>query len=139
MTVLKHVLIVTDNDDFFELYATVLAADAWKVTRLESANDINGTPMSAALLDVVSDADWDRVRTVAVTGIPSIVVTGWWAPDRRYRERVSAAGAAAYILKPASPLVVAAIVERVAAGATGIDVVPRELEPGRDRRQRPRD
>ena len=125
----RRILAFSRDPDFTELYAAALeAADLPPVTTAEAAdlaNVLPAHPLAAALVDILGEPDWTAVTAIVERGIPTVVVTGWWSPDRAFRRRAFAAGAAAFVVKPVSPTAIVEVVRRVLDGERRIDLLPR--------------
>jgi DNA-binding NarL/FixJ family response regulator len=130
-----HILIVAADRDIGELYTMFLGyptlcqaqvvADADAARRALAA----GRVVDAVVVDVTHPADFDACAdlTGVAAGAPIVVVTGWIASDRRFRDRTFDAGCAAYVLKPCHPETLVEAVQRARNGERRIELVERHM------------
>jgi CheY-like chemotaxis protein len=82
--------------------------------------------LAAVVVDVRGPADWclcEQLRSCPDTArTPLIVVTGYVAPDARFRRLAAQLGCAAFLSKPSLPSTVVEVVARVIDGERGIEV-----------------
>jgi CheY-like chemotaxis protein len=123
-----HVLIVASDADAGELYASALAGLAaaqtiW-VRDSTTARGLIGRHIrfDAIVMDVSRPSEWEACEALGrlENTPPLLVITGWNAPDGRFRRRAFEAGCAAFVLKPCDPGLLADIVARVGRGERNI-------------------
>ncbi len=122
------IAVVSPHADTRDLYLTWLQmrriAAVGVVPEAIASLSQNDT-IAVVVVDVHGHDDWERCRgsawPTALQGVPVVALTGWVAPDHRYREAAKSAGCAAYVLKPCSPQALAAVIERVRDGERGIE------------------
>jgi DNA-binding NtrC family response regulator len=124
----RRILAFSRDPDFTELYTAAFEAENLPPVATDDVDELADLlpahPVAVALVDLLGEPDWHPVAAILERGIPTIVVTGWWSPDRVFRERAFAAGAAAYVVTPVSPADLLAVVRRVLDGERRIDVLP---------------
>jgi DNA-binding NtrC family response regulator len=127
----RPVLFVTRDDNVGELYVAALTAHGKNTRRIRDCSSaaalLAEIDAAAVFIDVLDEPDWSDcaglARVAAEHATPVIVVTGWVAPDARFRKRAFAAGCAAFIAKPCTAATLLTTLERVATGERGIEVV----------------
>lgn len=101
-----------------------LAVDSWRAA-LALARERG---VGLVLMDVLTAADWQRCRILRdglPTGeVPVVALSGWGAPDSRYRTLAWSVGCAAYISKPCSAQTLLATIDRVENGEVGVVAGP---------------
>ena len=124
----RCILAFSRDPDFTELYTAALDAAGLPSLTARVAGALPDLLVeqapAAALVDVLGERDWEVIAVCHGRGIPTIVVTGWWSPDRLYRDRAFAAGAAAFVMKPVSATDLVAVVRKVLDGERQIDLLP---------------
>ena len=82
--------------------------------------------LGAVLIDVLTAADWQGCRMLRdrleTSGVPLVALSGWGAPDWRYRTLAWSVGCAAFIAKPCTEETVSRTIDRVTRGEVGIAV-----------------
>jgi CheY-like chemotaxis protein len=129
--VAKAVMIVSTDQDTQDLYVHALRArrrKAYGTTSLaETVRLAREDPPAAIVVDVRGAIDWRACRGLRrepiTRDVPLIALTGWVAPDHRFRNMATRLGCAAYLLKPSLPDTLHSVVERVIGGETGIEVL----------------
>lgn len=124
-----RLLLVSADRDSRELYVEWFARTADLVTSCsDSPTDararLEAQGADVILVDLTLATHWnDWLRLVPDTPHPPVVVlTGWVAPDGRYRHRAFDLGCAAFVAKPCHPRVLAAVLGRVLRGERDIAI-----------------
>ena len=117
-------LIVSRNFDVQDVYVLLMRAQRVPVVGVntcEEALKVSGLAhFGAVLFDVESRDDWEslaRFRKELSRGIPIVVLSGWLAPDRTYRNFARDLGCAGFVAKPATPALVVRALQRAAEGS----------------------
>ena len=80
----------------------------------------NLAQFGAVLFDVECRNDWESLagfREQLPRGVPIVVLSGWLAADRTYRDFARAVGCAGFVAKPATPALVVRALQRAAGGS----------------------
>jgi AmiR/NasT family two-component response regulator len=94
------------------------------VAAVSAAAEVASSSASAVIVAVEHAADWTRFcRLASLTRNPVVVVTPFFASDRRFRETAFAAGAAGYVRPPFTARGLAEVLRRVQAGERRVELV----------------
>jgi ActR/RegA family two-component response regulator len=128
----KSFLIVTRNLDVQDVYVlqmrsqrvSAFGVDTWE----EAIRVCRLTPFGAVLFDVEYHHDWESVallRQGLPQDVPIVVLSGWLAVDRTYRNLARTLGCAGFVAKPASSDLVTRALARAAQGTAWSEYVHR--------------
>jgi DNA-binding NarL/FixJ family response regulator len=120
----KSFLVVARNPDVQDLYVLNMRAQRVSVlgvnTYEEALQVSRLAPVGAVLFDVEYGDDWEslaRFRKSLSRGLPIVVLSGWLAADRTYRDLARDLGCAGFVAKPASSALVVRALQRAAEGS----------------------
>lgn len=125
------ILIVSSDLETQELYLAALRSGrraAYATSTCDQAITLAcERSVGAIVVDIRLANDWDMCvelgQNDCTKGVPVVALSGYVAADRRFRRRSSQAGCAAFVAKPVLPAGLDAVIDRVMAGETGIEVM----------------
>jgi len=136
----RPVLLVSADPDQVDMYMFAFRSarvDVLSATSRDHALElIRDHSVSAIVLDIVSDQDWQTCESFIAAGslqTPVIALTGWLSEDAMYQKRAFAMGCAGFVAKPALPEHLQVVVERARSGerrliclssSSGVDIAP---------------
>ena len=120
----KSFLVVARNLDLQDLYVLNMRAQRMSVLGVNTCEEAvrvsRLAPFGAALFDVDHRDDWEslaRFRQDLSREVPIVVLSGWLASDRTYRNLARALGCAGFVARPATSALVARALQRAAEGS----------------------
>jgi DNA-binding NtrC family response regulator len=120
------ILFVCADADHRELYGVGMRAHgmaATFITTIDHARAIlrhGGVPVIILHMAADDAGTWSECGDIIRSGTPTIVLTAHVRADGRSRRQAAAAGCAAFIAAPCTPIELVRIVERVLAGERGV-------------------
>ena len=120
----KSFLVVARNPDVQDLYVLNMRAQRVSVLGVNTCEEAlqvcRLAPFGAVLFDVEYRDDWEslaRFRNDLSGELPIVVLSGWLAVDRTYRDFARDLGCAGFVAKPASSGLIARALQRAAEGS----------------------
>jgi CheY-like chemotaxis protein len=120
----KPFLIVARNLDVQDLYVHHMRSLRVPVIGVDTCEDaiwVCGlAPFGAVLFDIEYRDDWEALplfRKALARDVPIVVLTGWLAVDRTYRNLARDLGCVGFVAKPATPALVEHALQRAAEGS----------------------
>jgi DNA-binding response OmpR family regulator len=126
-----RILLVSDNDDERDLYASGLQAYDFEVHTAGLHDLIQEAERHQPQLLLLSlrlgdDETWRLLEEVGCGtrfGVPGVLLTGSIRADAANRLRARAGGCAAFVAKPCTPEALAGVLRKVLGGARGLVVM----------------
>jgi CheY-like chemotaxis protein len=120
----KSFLVIARNLDVQDLYVLSMRARRLSVLGVNTCEDavqaFRLALVGAVLFDVESRHDWEslaHLRKDLSREVPIVVLSGWLAADRTYRDVARELGCSGFVAKPASPALIARALQRAAGGS----------------------